>query len=88
VQQHLADEERIALGLAVQEGDEPAHRPIDLPLGRGLQEGQNLVRSQAAEQDALERGFAAQIGQDLGERVTAVQFDVPIGSDHQDAAGR
>ena len=82
---HLADEERVALGLLPDRGDQ---------VSRGLRARGHLHESghgrgvEAAEHDPATPLDASQLAQRPRERMMATELDVPVGADHQQSGAR
>ena len=79
----LLDEERVAVGLAVQGADERR-------LGGGDAERRDelgdLRLGQALELEALEHALAAHVGDQLEQRVAGLELGVAVGAEQEDAA--
>lgn len=78
----LAHEVRIALGLAVDGGDE-VHRRVD--PGHAGDEPADLALLEPGQGQVGGRRLTEQLGQGAAQRVAAVHLDVPIGADEQEA---
>ena len=85
VAEHLADEERVALGLLSNDACEvTAAAPCLLPRGP-LEEVDDVFGGEAVERDALDALDPAEVGEHLSQRITALQVGVAIGADDQHA---
>ena len=76
------EEERVALGLLVDAGDELASR---LAPGRRREVGAHLRFLEAVENHTLESALAIELGERLGERMGARQLGVAVGADDEQA---
>ena len=84
VAQHLADEERVALGLAPQGCGEVAPLGVEVvATGPDEQRGDALA-VEPGERDPARPPLAAKIGQHPGERMRAVDVGVAVRREHQD----
>ena len=79
----LLDEERVALGLAVQGVDE---RRLGLRHAERRHELGDLRLGQTAELDVAEQPFAAHVADQLVQRVAGLELGVAIGAEQQRAA--
>lgn len=82
VAQDLADEERIALGLAV---DRLGEGPRGLLLADRVDERLHLVAVETTQEGPLVEVLAAERGDRIGERVRSVELDVAVRAHDQDA---
>ena len=82
VPDHLAEEERVAAGLAVELVGERGAAVVERVAGRGLEQGLGLLRAQAREREALDAGLAPQVGEQLGQRC-ARRPRLAVGGHHQ-----
>ena len=87
VAEHLAHEERVALGLVMDGEGERLCAFVELVPCGGLDELGHFVPVEATQGEALHVVVAAEITDHRGERMTAVHVGVPVGDDDEDAAG-
>ena len=78
----LADEVRVALGLAVDGGDQVGRR---VGPGDAGDEAADLAPVEAGQRQVGGRRLAEQLGQGAAQRVAPVHLDVPVGADDQQA---
>jgi len=78
--QDLADEERVALGLVVQQRDQL--RRGDLRRGQ-LDVRGDLALAQPAEREATGHRLACDVGQHRGQRLRGQRVDVAVGAEHE-----
>ncbi len=77
----LADEERIALGLAVHRRDELGRR---CRPRRHLDVARHVVLGEAAQGETASHGLAGQVAERLEQRMLAAELHVAIGADHEE----
>ena len=83
VAQHLADEERIAFGLGVDGVSELGDLGVERLVGGGLDERSHFTFVEPAQRHPLDGLVAPQIGEHLGQRMTAVELRVSIRAHHE-----
>ena len=80
VREHLADEEGVAVGLVADGLDEVG---VHVLLGERREERADLCLVEPLEEDALVLDLAPQRAQGVGERMLAVELDVPVGAENE-----
>ncbi len=82
--QHFADEERIAVGLAIHRVGQPDRRVVEGVTGGRLHERDHVGVVEPGQLDAANTLLAAQGRQRLQERMRARQLAIPIGPEHEE----
>ena len=83
VQQHLLNAKRVPVGLGVQVAGELDLVRVKLAVGRRRDHGGHVVLDQPGQRQPQTAALAAQIGQELCQRVVAPDVGVSVGADHQ-----
>ena len=73
VADHLGQVERVAAGLLAQLAGQRRARAVERVTGRRLDQRDDLALAQALERDAVDGGLAAQVAEQLGQRMAAAQ---------------
>ena len=73
VAHHLGQVERVAAGLLAQLAGQRRARAVERVTGRRLDERDHLALAQALERDTVDGGLAAQVAEQLGQRMPAAQ---------------
>ena len=80
VAQHLLDEERVAVGVLVHGADERRRRRV---AGVRGDQRADVALVEPVERDPLDEAVAAQVGEQLGQRVRGPHLGVAVGADDQ-----
>lgn len=83
VAEDLTDEERVAFGLGVDGAGEGFVFAVEIVTGGLLDVADDGGGVEAGQRAPLHAGLAAKVGQQFGQRMTPVEFGVPIGPDDQ-----
>jgi hypothetical protein len=88
VAHELADEERISRGAGVKAAGQGHATHVQRPAFTVLEERGHAVLVEALQQDALDPGLTAEVGQGAGEGVLRCDLGVPVGSDDHEPGDR
>ena len=85
MEEHLADEERIALRLKMNRGSEHLPLGLELVTSRALQERHHPCGVEATQRDAFRTALPSQVRQHLSERMRPVEVGVAVRPDEHQA---